>query len=498
MQQMRVRPFRTQAWTLNQVAQELPVPVSINGVATVSGISLNTADVQHGDLYAALPGSKTHGAVHAQRALSLGARAILTDPSGAALLPVGTPHLVVTEPRGHLASLSARFYDYPSRSFATIGVTGTQGKTTTTYLAESALGRDRTALVGTIGTRIAGVRAKSSLTTPEAPALQALFAVMREEGIEACAMEVSSHALVLGRVDGFVFDNAVFLNLGRDHLDFHSSVEDYFEAKASLFTPQRANAGVINIDDEFGRRLFADIQIPSVTFSTQGRQADWLGTHVRAEKAGSHLRLRTPSGDVLEVYVPLPGAFNVSNAIAAIAALAERGHDPAELVAGVAASPGVPGRMEHVFVGQSFTAVIDYAHKPDAVAAILQALRPLTDGKLIIVLGAGGDRDQGKRPIMGKIAAELADVVIVTDDNPRTEDPAAIRSEILEGTLNAAASVTEISGRREAIAHAVLLAQPGDTIVVAGKGHEQGQEINGTVFPFDDRDELIARIEAIV
>ena len=485
---MRVRPHDTPRWELADLAAELGSTAS--GEAVVTGISLNTSAVEPGDLYAALPGANTHGATYAAAARERGAVAVLTDPEGAALVE-GLPVVVVDEPRAVLAALSATFYAHPAASFTTLGITGTQGKTTTTYLAEAALGGRTTAVVGTIGTRIGTVPAASALTTPEAPQLQALFAVMREERVEVCAMEVSSHALVQGRVDGFRFDVAVFLNLGRDHLDFHHDLEDYFLAKAALFTPDHARRAVVNVDDAHGRRLCELTPLPVTTFSTAGRAADWRAVNIRPHRLGTDLEVLGPDGLAIDLSVPLPGAFNVSNALAVVAALATIGHDAAELAAGIAASTGVPGRMERVDAGQDFTAFVDYAHKPDAVTAVLGALRPVTAGRLIVVIGAGGDRDHGKRPLMGEAAAQHADVVIVTDDNPRSEAPGAIRAAVMEGAAAGPGVAIEVAGRRSAIARAVSMAHRGDTVVVAGKGHERGQEIEGVVHPFDDRDVLI-------
>lgn len=485
---MRIRPTSACTRDLREVAEHLGSPAT--GAAhdvPVLGISLNTSQVQPGDLYAALAGAHSHGIDHVAKAVQAGAVAVLTDPVGASDAPP-LPTVVVEHPRARLAELSAWFYDHPSTSFTTFGVTGTQGKTTTTYLAEAALGAERSAVVGTIGTRIGGVAAASSLTTPEAPALQALFAVMREEGVDACAMEVSSHALVQGRVDGFRFDVAAFLNLGRDHLDFHADIEDYFLAKASLFTGERAERAVVNIDDPYGRRLVALTPLDVTTFSTAGNAADWRAVNIRPHRLGSDLTIVTSEGREIEAAVPLPGVFNVSNALAVVASLAGEGYDPEALVAGIAASPGVPGRMERIEAGQDFTVVVDYAHKPDAVTAVLSALRPVTPGRLVIVIGAGGDRDQGKRPVMGEAAAALADLVVVTDDNPRSEDAAAIRAAVLRGAEAGPGVAIEVPGRHDAIEHALRLAHAGDTIVVAGKGHEQGQEVDGVVHPFDDRD----------
>lgn len=488
---MRVRPSEPPRWTLEQVAEHLGVEAA--GSAEVTGVSLDSRSVEAGDLYAALPGARAHGAQFVDQAVATGAVAVLTDARGAELIG-DVPHVVVDDPRARLADLSVAFYGRPTGAFTTVGITGTQGKTTTTYLAEAALGRRRTAVVGTIGTRIGRVPADSSLTTPEAPALQALFSVMREESVEVCAMEVSSHALVQGRVDGFAFDVAVFLNLGRDHLDFHSSMDEYFAAKASLFTPEHARRAVVNVDDEHGRRLVELTDLPTVTFSSDGRAADWRAVNVRPHRLGTDVEVLGPDGSETELHVPLAGVFNVSNALAAVAALATVGHDPAELAAGIAASTGVPGRMERVAAGQDFTAIVDYAHKPEAVTAVLSALRPVTAGRLIVVLGAGGDRDHGKRPLMGAAASALADVLIVTDDNPRSEPPATIRSEVLAGTQGSA-EVREVGDRRAAIAEAVAMARLGDTVVVAGKGHERGQEIDGVVHPFDDHQVLVELIE---
>lgn len=458
----------------------------------VSGVTLNSRDVRPGDLYVAPPGARTHGARFATDAVAAGAAAVLTDAEGATLCgDLSVPVLVVASPRAVVGDLAARIYGEPASGLRLLAVTGTQGKTTTTRLAEGALQQmgTRAAVVGTNGTRVDGEDVASALTTPEAPDLHALFAVMREREVEACAMEVSSHALVMGRVDGVVFDVAAFTNLGRDHLDFHRDVEDYFAAKAQLFTPTRARVGLVNVDDPFGRRLLESAAIPMRTFSCAGADADWTAADVVPTATGSTFTLRGPHGEH-RVSVPLPGDFNVANALCAVAGLAELGYDVGQVVAGLARVSGVPGRLEPVDAGQDFLAVVDYAHKPDAVEAVLRSLRGRTPGRVILVLGAGGDRDRGKRPLMGEIGARLADVLVVTDDNPRSEEPAAIRAEVLAGTGDGSAEVHEVGDRREAIRFAVGLARAGDCVVVAGKGHETGQEVAGTVQPFDDREEL--------
>ena len=469
------------------------------GDVELAGLTMSSRSVRPGDLYVAPAGATTHGARFAVDAVRAGAVAVLTDEAGAELCreaEIDVPVLVVPAPRRVVGALAARVYGEPATALTLFAVTGTQGKTTTTRLAEGALQvcGTRAAVIGTVGTRVDGVDVASALTTPEAPELHALFAVMRERQVEACAMEVSSHALVMGRVDGVVFDVAAFLNLGRDHLDFHADVEDYFRAKAALFTPERSRLALVNVDDAYGRRLAAETQLPVRTFSPSGAPADWRATDVEATATGSVFTLRGPSVQE-RVEVPIPGDFNVANALCAVAGLAELGYDVARLAGGLARVAGVPGRVEPVDVGQPFLALVDYAHKPDAVEAVLTSLRSRTPGRLVVVLGAGGDRDRGKRPLMGEVAGRLADVVVVTDDNPRREDPAAIRRELLAGTAGGMAEVHEVGDRRAAIRFAVSIAGQGDCVVVAGKGHETGQEIGGTVHPFDDRLELRSALE---
>jgi UDP-N-acetylmuramoyl-L-alanyl-D-glutamate--2,6-diaminopimelate ligase len=471
----------------------------------LTGLTLSSQRVVPGDLYAAVPGSRVHGAAYSAEAVAAGAVAVLTDEAGVAdAVASGVPVLVVDAPRSLLGSLAAQVYGRPATALTLMAVTGTQGKTTTTRLLEAGLqgAGIRAAVVGTVGTRIDGRDVQSSLTTPEAPDLHALFAVMREQEVRACAMEVSSHALVMGRVDGVVFDVAAFTNLGRDHLDFHADLDDYFAAKASLFTPERARLGLTNVDDEHGRRLLDRSTIPMRTFSPSGADADWRAVDVETGPEGSTFVVVTPTGDRIDAGVPVAGAFNVDNALCAVALAAEAGFDPRPIATAIAGGPGVPGRLERVDGGQQFLAVVDYAHKPDALRAALEALRPLTTGRLVLVIGAGGDRDTGKRPVMGEVGARLADVLVVTDDNPRSEDPAAIRAAVLAGAAavpaEERAEVVEIGSRRDAIRHAIALAADGDTVLVAGKGHETGQEVGGpgeaVVHPFDDRDEVRAAI----
>jgi UDP-N-acetylmuramoyl-L-alanyl-D-glutamate--2,6-diaminopimelate ligase len=468
---------------------------SPNDLGFLSGLTLDSRSVKPGDLYVALPGARVHGAAFCADAVSAGAVAVLTDPDGRARATAsGVPVFVLADPRARLGEIACWVYGNPSSRLRLIGVTGTSGKTTSTYLLESGLraAGHLTGLVGGVELRIGQDRLASSLTTPEAPDLQALFAVMVERGVTAAAMEVSSHSLSLGRVAGTSFDVAVFTNLSQDHLDFHADLEDYFRAKASLFMPPVI--GVVNIDDKYGRKLASSALVPVTTFSASGAdEADWRAVDVRSGADGSTFRLIGPGGIEADVSLGLAGVFNVANAVGALVALVEAGVRLEDAVAGMAACPGVPGRLERVPAsGLGVTAFVDYSHKPGAVEAVLRSLRPVTQGNLIIVLGCGGDRDRAKRPMMGAAAASLADVAILTSDNPRSEDPLAILAAMLDGVLSVPqeerARVIIEPDRAAAIAQAVALTSPGDVVVVAGKGHETGQYVAGSVLPFDDRE----------
>jgi UDP-N-acetylmuramoyl-L-alanyl-D-glutamate--2,6-diaminopimelate ligase len=465
-----------------------------NELGFLSGITLDSRSVESGDLYVALPGARVHGAAFCADAVASGAVAVLTDPDGRARAQAsGVPVFVLADPRARLGEIACWLYGNPSSRLRLIGVTGTSGKTTSTYLIEAGLraAGHLTGLVGGVELRVGEERLASALTTPEAPDLQALFAVMAERGVTAASMEVSSHSLALGRVTGTAFDVAVFTNLSQDHLDFHTDMEDYFRVKASLFMPPVM--GVVNVDDKYGRRLAKSALVPVTTFSAAGADdADWRAADVRSGADGSTFRLIGPGGIEADVSVGLAGVFNVANAVGALVALVEAGIRLEDAVAGVAACPGVPGRLERVpSAGLGVTAFVDYSHKPGAVEAVLRSLRPVTQGNLIIVLGCGGDRDKAKRPMMGAAAASLADVAILTSDNPRSEDPLAILAAMLGGVLSVPPAergrVIIEPDRSAAIGQAAALAAPGDVVVVAGKGHETGQYVGGSVLPFDDR-----------
>jgi UDP-N-acetylmuramoyl-L-alanyl-D-glutamate--2,6-diaminopimelate ligase len=456
---------------------------------TVTGVTGSSGFVRPGDLFAALPGRSAHGARFAADAVAAGAAAVLTDPAGVDLAAVDVPALVVEDVRAVLGRLSAQVYGEPSRQLRVLGVTGTSGKTTTTFLMRAgmrAAGRVP-GLIGTVATLIGDEEIATGFTTPEAPEVQALLATMIERGGTDVAMEVSSHALALGRVDGIEFAVGAFTNLSEDHLDFHADMTDYFRAKAALF--ERTENAVIVVDDIWGQQLVDDVGT-ATTVSTTGQRGTWQASDIVAHADGSTSFRATGPGVDLAMGCAIPGRYNVANALLALAVLDEAGV-PAEVAAPAISTASVPGRMERVDAGQPFLAVVDYSHKPAAVDGALMALRPLTAGSLIIVLGCGGDRDRGKRPHMGEIAARGADLLIVTDDNPRSEDPAAIRKAMLDGALavpeSARGQVIEVGDRAEAIGAAVAAANFGDTVLIAGKGHETGQEVAGVVHPFDDR-----------
>jgi UDP-N-acetylmuramoyl-L-alanyl-D-glutamate--2,6-diaminopimelate ligase len=493
-----VRPFAGLAVLLGLKTSgqdALDAFTGLSGPAGVTGVTHDSRLVRPGDLYVALPGSRFHGARFCPEAAAAGAAAVLTDPAGRdPAVAAGLPAFVVADPRARLGEVAAWIYGYPAERLLLIGVTGTSGKTTTTYLLESGLRAAgyRAGLIGGVQTRIVGAAVASQLTTPEATDLQALLAVMVQRRVGAAAMEVSSHALALGRVAGTRYDVAIFTNLSQDHLDFHDGIEDYFAAKAQLFTARYAAAGVVNIDDPRGRQLAESAQIPITTFSAEGRRdADWRAADVRTGADGSTFRVIGPGGVAADAAAALPGRFNVANALGAIVGLVEAGVGLAAAVAGVAACPGVPGRLERVEAGQNFTVLVDYSHKPGAVEAVLSALRQVTLGNLTIVLGCGGDRDAAKRPLMGAAAARLADTAIFTSDNPRSEDPLAILTQMLGGAVDVPpahrAEVLVVPDRGAAIEAAIAAAGKGDVVLIAGKGHETGQYVGSAVIEFDDR-----------
>ena len=438
----------------------------------VSALAYSSQSVTPGALFFCVPGFRADGHDFAPDAVARGAAALVCERP----LGLGVPELVVDDVRAAMGPAASRFYGDPTAQLQLVGITGTNGKTTTAFLVRhlfEAAGR-RCGLLGTVKRVVAGVEEEVERTTPEAIDLQHTFRRMVDGGDVACAMEVSSHALELGRVGGITFACRVFTNLTQDHLDFHETMEDYFLAKRRLFDD--GGLAVVNIDDEYGRRLAAEIDC--VTFSIE-RDADYRARDIEFDLMGSRFTCQTPDGE-LRIESPLPGLFNVQNVLGAVAAVRSLGVEEISLDG----FGRVPGRFEPVDEGQDFGVLVDYAHTPDSLENVLRAAREVTRGRLHVVFGAGGDRDRGKRPLMGDAARRLADRVLVTSDNPRSESPEAIIDEIMEGAGEHAEREVD---RRRAIALAIGSAEPGDVVVIAGKGHEQGQEFeNGRKEPFDD------------
>lgn len=451
------------------------------------------ADVTHdsrsagpGVLFAARPGVKADGHDFAGSAVAAGSPAVLVER----VLDLGVPQVVVGSVADALGPAAAAVHGDPSQEMALVGVTGTNGKTTTAFLLEAGLAAAGylTGLIGTVSTRIAGEDVAGVRTTPEGSDLQRLFRRMRQRGVTAGAMEVSSHGLALGRVNGTRFAAVGFTNLSHDHLDFHGHLEEYFRAKASLFTDRYAPIGVVNLDDAAGRRLTEMATLPIVGVSTEGAVgARVTATDVELRPGGSRF-VAVVDGRRVELQLRVPGPFNVSNALMALALLHSAGIDLDMAAHGIGALRAVPGRMEPIDAGQPFDVIVDYAHTPDALERVLAAARTITSGRVIVVVGCGGDRDQAKRPVMGRVAAAGADLAVLTSDNPRSEDPEAILDAVFAGTeMLTGARVMREPDRREAIGHALGEAAPGDVVVIAGKGHEQTQELADRTIAFDDR-----------
>jgi UDP-N-acetylmuramoyl-L-alanyl-D-glutamate--2,6-diaminopimelate ligase len=458
----------------------------------VVGLAYDNRAVQPGTLFFCVPGFTRDGHDFAPDAVARGAAALVVQRP----LGLGVPELLVDDVRAAMARAAVRLHGDPTAALAVVGITGTSGKTTTTHVVRhllEAAGR-RCGLLGGVTAVIGGVERPAIRTTPEAIDLQATFRAMLDAGDRACAIEVSSHALELHRADGTRFAVAAFTNLSQDHLDFHPDMESYFAAKRRLFAEFEVGRAVVVVDDDWGRRLAREL--PDATTVALGRTADWRAHDLRAGLAGSSFSVRSPAGEAA-VELPLRGRFNVANALVALAAGDALGLELGAMAAALSTVPAVPGRVQAVDEGQPFALLVDYAHKPGALEQVLRSAREVARGRVIVVFGAGGDRDRAKRPLMGEIAARLADRVIVTSDNPRSEPPEAIIDEILGGIPAGAAHVERDADRRAAIARAVALAASGDVVVIAGKGHEQGQEhAGGRKEPFDDVAEARAALRA--
>jgi len=480
------------------------IPAVAPGVQAVeiAGLAYDSRRVAPGTLFFCVPGEHSDGHDFAAQAVAAGAAALVVERP----LNLGVPEVLVASTRAAMGPAAARFYKDPTARLRVVGVTGTNGKTTTAYLVRALLGATgrRCGLMGTVTSVVAGVERPVIRTTPEAIDVQGAFREMFDGGDTAAAMEVSSHALELGRVEGVHFAAAIFTNLTQDHLDFHRDMEEYFQAKRRLFVPgvpgvvmpdapgsgQRPSIAVLNVDDPYGRRLATELP-GAVSFAVE-HEADYRAHDVRMTFGGCAFRLQSPAGE-RSVSLPLPGRFNVANALGALAATHTMGGDLDTLVGALERGVRVPGRFEPVQEGQRFAVLVDYAHTPDSLENVLGAARELARGRVICVFGAGGDRDRGKRPLMGALAARLADVVLVTSDNPRSESPEEIVAEIVAGIgvsgpgVSGTAQAEVEVDRRAAIERAIGLAEEGDVVVIAGKGHEQGQEFaGGRKVPFDD------------
>ena len=470
---------------LADLVAELPgARIVGEGSAEISELVYDSRKAGPGSLFFCVVGEKVDGHEFGPRVVEAGASALVVERE---LTELAVPQVVVEDSRAAMAPLAARFWGDPTAELRVVGVTGTNGKTTTAFLIREILQAAdfRCGLLGTVKQVVGGVEKEVERTTPEAIELQRSFRQMLEGGDEACAMEVSSHALSLHRADAIRFEVALFTNLTQDHLDFHADMDDYFLAKRKLFEMD-AKVKIVNVDDPYGRRLAEEFEC--VTFSAEGAEADYSAREVEFDALGASFSLGG-----MQLRTGLPGHFNVANALGAFAAAESMGVGGDIAAAGLARAARVPGRFEPVDEGQGFGVLVDYAHTPDSLENVLRAARRLTAGRVISVFGAGGDRDRDKRPKMGRAGAELSDLTVITSDNPRSEEPEAIVREVAAGA-EGASELEVVVDRREAIALALSRARAGDTVVIAGKGHEQGQEFEGgRKIPFDDRE--VAREE---
>jgi len=473
-----------------------------DGATEIADIAFDSRRASPGTLFVCVPGMTSDGHEFAPLAVEAGASALVVERE----LALEVPQVLVRDARRVMAPLAARLFGDPSRELAVVGITGTNGKTTTAFLVRAILEAAgiQCGLLGTVKQVVGGVEEPVERTTPEAIDLQRTFRRMLAGGDRACVLEVSSHALALGRADAIRFDVAAFTNLTQDHLDFHPGMSEYFAAKRLLFVPAADGGGIapetaaVNVDDPFGSRLLEELRVagmpPAISFSATGAEADLSAGGIEFDASGTRFELRH-GADTSRVALGIPGLFNVENALAALAATMALDVDLEVAIAALATAEPVPGRMEPIEAGQRFGVLVDYAHTPDSLENVLRASRRLTAGRLIATFGCGGDRDPLKRPLMGRAGADLSDLAIVTSDNPRSEDPVAIIDQVLAGIDTAERDHVIVEpDRRAAIARSLAAAGPGDLVVIAGKGHEQGQEFEGgRKVPFDDRD--VAREE---
>jgi UDP-N-acetylmuramoyl-L-alanyl-D-glutamate--2,6-diaminopimelate ligase len=461
----------------------------------ISGISINAQSIKPGDLFIALSGAKTHGLNYVSEAIANGAVAVLSDKED----HISIPLFVSANARQLVGKISAWYYEEPFSKLMAIGVTGTNGKTTTVNLLKQMwqLSGKTTGVIGTIGTEIDKSNYSGVRTTPEASELQAIAALMLQKNVTHLAMEVSSHALMQERVSGAHFKIAGFTNLTQDHLDFHESMENYFAAKARLFNDELSECAVINIDDKYGMKLFESNQGKAISVSRKNTSGQWQFINAMHKNDGFDVEITNDQNQLISAHFPLLGEHNLDNLILAIAIAAKSGLTISEITSAIPKLHSVAGRLEQLNLGQDFNALVDYAHTPDAVERVLSAAKGFTTGKVIAILGCGGDRDKSKRPLMGAALKNGSDIAIFTSDNPRSESPDQILREMI-GNLNISSPDSVILDRREAIKYAVSMANSGDSILLLGKGHESGQEINGVITPFNDVEELSDAISKVI
>ena len=483
---MSIRPTKLDKKALSSFDQKL-----FDTNVEISGVSINAAKVKSGDLFIALPGAKTHGMNFIDQAISNGAVAVLSDRKIDCSIPV----FVDQFPRNLVGAISNWLYNNPFSQLVAVGITGTNGKTTTSNLVKQLwdLNNINSGLIGTLGVEIGMEKIDGVRTTPEADELQALAALMVERGNTHLAMEVSSIAIDQGRVNGAKYKVVAFSNLTQDHLDYHKSMDEYFNAKAKLFTSEYAQTAVINIDDPYGQKLNKISKITNKTVSRNNVGADWYYSKIESHSHGYKIEISDKNGQIISGTFPLIGEHNLDNLLLAIASVSICGLTNDQISKSLSKLKSVPGRLEIISAGQSFAAVVDYAHTPDAVSRVLKSVRPFTAGRVIGVLGCGGDRDKSKRSPMGQALYSGSDLAIFTSDNPRSEKAEDILKEMTEG-MNLAEKGFVLIDRKDAINFAVKMAKSGDCILLLGKGHESGQEINGVVTPFDDRIELLNSI----
>lgn len=490
-----IRPIGNFQKSLSEIADYLGLKKESEVV--VRGIASNSIDLEPGDLFIAIPGEKSHGAKFIDEALNKGAVAVLTDKSGVELIAGKLPVLEVNRLRSAIGPLINWFYDNPASKMKLFGITGTNGKTTTSFILNQiwkSAGKS-TSLIGTLGVEICGETFKSGFTTPESDQLVNILAAAAERHVNLGVMEVSSIAIEMRRVNGLKFEWVAFSNLTQDHLDFHGTMENYGNAKAKLFDLSYANNALINLDDEFGRKLFDKLSIPVIGVSRTDKKADWHFTEIEKLGNKTQIAIRGAQGILIEGEISIIGEHNLDNLLMAVALAYYSGVDPLVISAVLPTLKGAPGRMEIIDAGQNFLALVDYAHTPDAVAHALATARKLSN-RVIAILGCGGDRDSSKRPLMGRVLSDQSDLAIFTSDNPRGEDPSKILDEMMTGIPNTEKHI-RIEDRRAAIAYAVSKCNPGDCLIVLGKGHEIGQEIAGNKYPFDDRIEIARAIEGL-